>query len=463
MDTPGAIQLISLFFLIVLSGFFSSAETAFAACNRLRMKSMEEEGVKAAARVNKILEQNSKMLSAILVGNNVVNLSASAIATTMATRYFGLPVGVMTGILTLVVLIFGEIVPKTWASVSAEKLALAYSGIIRVWMTVMTPVIFLLDKLSRGILFLFRIDPDAKSQMTENELKTMVDVSHEDGVIETEEREMIYNVFEFSDAVAKDIMIPRVRMVSVDVDDDYKTVMDVFRECMYTRLPVYEGEKDHIIGHINMKDFILCENPENFHVRDILREALFTHEYKKTSDLMVEMRKETANIAFVINEYGTTEGMITLEDLLEEIVGEIRDEYDEDEKELIQAVDERTYLVEASLNLDDLNDAIGSALSSEEYDSVGGVLIEHLDHLPEDGEEVVLEDGTKLKVCGMDQNRIEQVEITLPEPKEAADEEAEDEKESEKEPGKEPAGQEAQPEDEGGEAQPEVETVGEHV
>ncbi len=167
-----------------------------------------------------------------------------------------------------------------------------------------------------------------------------------------------------------------------------------------------------------MKDFILCENPENFHVRDILREALFTHEYKKTSDLMVEMRKETANIAFVINEYGTTEGMITLEDLLEEIVGEIRDEYDEDEKELIQAVDERTYLVEASLNLDDLNDAIGSALSSEEYDSVGGVLIEHLDHLPEDGEEVVLEDGTKLKVCGMDQNRIEQVEVTLPEKQE---------------------------------------------
>ena len=417
MDTPGAIQLVVLIFLVFLSGFFSSAETALTTVNRVRMRNLEEEGNKKAARVNKILEQNSKMLSAILVGNNIVNLSASAIATNLAIRTFNIPVGIATGILTFVILLLGEVVPKTWAMVSSEKLSLAYSGIVYFLMQVLTPIIFIIDTLGHGILFLMHIDPNKReSAMTESELKTYVDVSHEDGVIETEEREMIYNVFEFSDHVAKDIMIPRVRMVTVDIEDSYETILSVFKECMYTRLPVYEEDKDHIVGVINMKDFILCEDPNNFHVRDFLRKAHFTHEFKKTSDLMVEMRKETVNIIFVLNEYGTTEGMITLEDLLEEIVGEIRDEYDEDEKELVQLIGERNYLVEAALSLDDLNDAIGTDIHSEEYDSIGGFIIENLDHLPEDGTEIVLDNGIHLTVRGMDGNRIQQVEILLPEP-----------------------------------------------
>ena len=435
MDTPGALQLTSLIFLIVLSGFFSSAETAFTTCNRIKMKALEDEGNRRAARVGRILEKSSKMLSAILICNNIVNLSASAIATTLTTNYFGLPIGVMTGILTFVILVFGEVVPKTWANVSAEKLSLAYSGVIGATMIVMTPFIFVIDKLSRGILKLIGVDPDKKlDQMTESELKTYVDVSHEDGVIETEEREMIYNVFEFSDAVAKDIMIPKVRMVTVDADAGYSEILGVFRECMYTRLPVYDGDKDNIIGLINMKDFILCEDQESFRARDILRKPVYTHEFKKTSDLLVEMRQETVNVAFVLNEYGETEGMITLEDLLEEIVGEIRDEYDEDEKELIRETGERTWLVEGSISLDDLNDAIGSDLHSEEYDSVGGIIIEHLDSLPTDGTSVTLENGTVLTVKEMDQNRIMQVEIVLPEPVEdneaAEDEEDGDGKES---------------------------------
>ncbi len=428
MDTSDAIplqsfilQLIILVVLILLSGFFSSAETALTTCNRVRMKALEEENDRRARRVNRILEKNSKMLSAILIGNNIVNLSASALATTLASRYLGWPVGVMTGVLTFVVLIFGEVVPKTWASVSSEKLSLAYSGVIEVLMVVLTPLIFVIDAISRGILLLFGIDPNKRDQtITENELKSYVDLSHEDGVIENEEHEMIHNVFEFSDSVAKDIMLPRVRMVTVDINDNYDTVMGVFREFMYTRLPVFEEDPNHIIGVINMKDFILCDDPSSFQVRNFLREALFTHEFKKTSDLMVEMRKETANIAFVLNEYGETEGMITLEDLLEEIVGEIRDEYDEDEKELIQMIGERTYLIEGSVSLDDVNDALETELSSEEYDSIGGFLIEKLDHLPEDGEEVTLEDGTRLKVQSVEQNRIEHVELTLPEKTEEA-------------------------------------------
>ena len=416
MDAPGVIQLIFLIILVILSGFFSSAETALTTVNRVRMRALEEDGSKRAARVNKILENYSKMLSTILIGNNIVNLSAASLTTTLAMKV-NLAVGIATGILTLVVLICGEIIPKTWAMLSSEKLSLAYSGIIYGLMQILTPVIFIIDKLANGILRVMHIDPSKKiTTMTEAELRTYVEVSHEDGVIESEEREMIYNVFDFSDAQAKDIMIPRINMVSVDINDSYSQVMSVFRESMYTRLPVYQDDNDNIIGIINIKDFILCEDEENFHVNDILRDAHYTYEYKKIADLLYELRETTTNVAFVLNEYGVTVGMITLEDLLEEIVGEIRDEYDEDEEELIQEVDERTYLVEGSMKLDDINDELGTELDSEDYDSIGGLIIECLDRLPEDNEEVTLENGIHLQVQGIEQNRIVKVLMTLPEP-----------------------------------------------
>lgn len=408
------VQFAALIVLIFLSSFFSSAETALTTVNRVRMRSLAEEGNKRAIMVNKILDQYSKMLSAILIGNNIVNLSASALATTLAMR-INLAVGIATGILTVTILIFGEIVPKTGAMFSNEKLALLYSGIIYGLMQLLTPVIFIVDKMSQFILKLLHIDPDKKvNTMTESELKTYVDVSHEDGIIETEEREMIYNVFAFSDAVAKDIMIPRIKMVAVSVDDSYDKVLSVFRESMYTRLPVYREDKDNIIGLINIKDFILTERAENFQVQNILREAHYTHEFKKVADLLLEIREKTTYMTFVLNEYGATVGMLTLEDLLEEIVGEIRDEYDEDEEQLIQEVDEHTYLVEASMKLDDINDALGTSFDSEDYDSIGGIMIEYLNHLPDDNEEVRLSDGMTLKVQGIDQNRIAKVLLTLP-------------------------------------------------
>jgi CBS domain containing-hemolysin-like protein len=416
LDAPGVIQLVILIVLVILSGFFSSAETALTTVNRVRMRALEEEGSKRAARVNKILENYSKMLSAILIGNNIVNLSAASLATTLAARIH-LAVGIATGTLTIVVLIFGEIVPKTWAMVSSEKLSLAYSGIIYGLMQLLTPVIFIIDKLANGILRLMHIDPSKRmTTMTEAELRTYVEVSHEDGVIESEEREMIYNVFDFSDALAKDIMIPRINMVTVNVNATYDKVMNVFRESMYTRLPVYQEEKDNIIGFINIKDFILTGNPENFLVKNILRDAHYTYEYKKVADLLYELREKTTSMTFVLNEYGAAVGMITLEDLLEEIVGEIRDEYDADEAELIKEVGERTWLVEGSMKLDDINDRLGTKLDSEDYDSIGGIIIEYLDRLPEDNEEITLDNGIHLKVQGIDQNRIIKVQMTLPEP-----------------------------------------------
>lgn len=416
MDTPGVIQLVVLLFLVLLSGFFSSAETALTTVNRVRMRALEEEGNKRAAKVNKILDNYGKMLSTILIGNNIVNLSASALATTLAMRIH-LTVGIATGILTIVVLLYGEIIPKTWAMLSSEKLSLLYSGIIYALMLILTPVIFIIDKMASVFMKLLRIDPNKKTNtMTETELKTYVDVSHEDGVIESEEREMIYNVFDFSDALAKDIMIPRINMVTVNVNASYEKVMNIFRDSMYTRLPVYEDDKDNIIGLINIKDFILTQDAEHFSVRDILRDGHYTYEYKKIADLMYEIREKTTSVTFVLNEYGATVGMITLEDLLEEIVGEIRDEYDADEAEYIKEVGERTYLVEASMKLDDINDALDTDLDSEDYDSIGGIIIENLDRLPEDNEEVTLENGIRLQVQGIDQNRITKVLMTLPEP-----------------------------------------------
>ncbi len=415
MDTSGVIQLVVLFILIFLSAFFSSAETALSTVNRVRLRTLEEEGNKRAAKVNKILDNYSKMLSAILIGNNIVNLSASSLATTLALQ-INLAVGIATGILTVVVLLCGEIIPKTWAMLNSEKLSLLYSGIIYALMQILTPVIFIVDKMANAVLRLLKIDPNKKiNTMTENELKTYVDVSHEDGVIESEEREMIYNVFDFSDALAKDIMIPRINMVTVNVDSSYKTVLDIFRESMYTRLPVYEEDKDNIIGIINIKDFILTDDENHFCVKDILRDAHYTYEYKKIADLMYEIREKTTSVTFVLNEYGATVGMITLEDLLEEIVGEIRDEYDADEDEYIKELEERVYLVEASMKLDDINDALDTELDSDDYDSIGGIIIEYLDRLPEDNEEVTLKNGIKLKVQGIDQNRIEKVLMTLPE------------------------------------------------
>lgn len=413
MDTDGVIQLVVLLLLVFLSAFFSSAETALTTVNRVRLKTLADEGNKRAQTALDVLDKYSKMLSAILIGNNIVNIAASSLATTLAIRIH-LVVGIATGALTLMVLVFGEIIPKNVAKVYSEKLALFYASVIAWLMQIMTPVIFLIDKLAGGVMKLLHIDTSKRTAMTETELRTYVEVSHEDGVIESEEREMIYNVFDFSDAVARDIMIPRIDMATVSEDAGYDEVMELFTECMYTRLPVYQEDKDNIIGLINIKDFILVKDKEQFRISKIMRNTYYTYEFKKTADLLIEMREKRANVSVVLNEYGAAVGMITLEDLLEEIVGEIRDEYDEDEEEFIQQIDKRVYLVEGGMKLSDINDELGTELESEDYDSIGGLLIENLDRLPEDGETIVTAQNVTLQVQGVNQNRIVKVLMTLP-------------------------------------------------
>lgn len=416
MDTATIIQGITLVILLGLSAFFSSAETSLTTISQVKVRTLIENGNRNAQKLQKVTEQHGKMLSTILIGNNIVNISASSLATTLAISLWGnYAVGIVTGVLTLLVLLFGEILPKNVAMIKAEALALFYAPIIYSLMWILTPVIFIIDHIAGFFMKLLHIDPGKKNLMTENELRTYVDVSHEDGVIESEEKEIINNLFDFSDSVAKDIMIPRIDMVTIEENAGYDELMAVFRECMYTRIPVYKDDRDNIIGLVNIKDFILVNDVETFRVADIIRDAYYTYEFKKTADLLMEMKETTNNVAFVLSEYGACAGMITLEDLLEEIVGEIRDEYDEDEDEFIKKVGKDAYLIDGNRKLDDINDELDTELESEDYDSIAGLVLQILDRMPTVGEEVTTPDGIRIKVETVHQNRITKVLLRLPE------------------------------------------------
>lgn len=416
MDIRSVItQVIILILLLSCSAFFSSSETALTTVSKIRMRSLAEEGDRRAARVLQLTDNSAKMLSAILIGNNVVNLSASSLATTMAINIFGsTAAGVATGILTVLILIFGEISPKTMATIRAERIALRFCNIIWVIMKVMTPVIFIINHLAMFVIRLAGVKPsEGKQAMTESELRTIVDVSHESGVIETEEKEMINNVFDFGDALAKEVMVPRIDMTFLQVDSTYDEILEIFREDHFTRLPVYEESTDDVIGILNIKDLLLCDR-EHFSVRSLMREPYFTYEHKHTAELLVEMRNSSINIAIVLDEYGTTAGLLTLEDLIEEIVGEIRDEYDYDEEDPIQKISENEYLVEGSMNLQDVCDALDIRLESDDYDSIGGYMIGLLDHLPKIRESVTTPDGLFFQVRAKNKHRIEKIYVRLP-------------------------------------------------
>ena len=427
MGPSDAIQLVVLVILLALSAFFSSAETALTTVNRLRVRALVDDGDTRAITLSKVIDDPGKLLSAILIGNNIVNISASSIATLLATNFFGSAgAGIATGVMTFLVLIFGEVTPKTLASLKAEKISLKYAKTIYVLMIVFTPLIFILDLLSGGILRLFGIDPDKRDDtVTEEDLRTIVEAGHEDGVLETEEHKMINNVFDFGDHQAKDIMVPRVDMCFLKLNATYEDFMELYKREKFTRIPVYEETRDNVIGILNVKDLLLYDQDQEFHVKDFLRKAYYTYEFKNTSELMVEMRKNSISIAIVLDEYGATAGLVTLEDLLEEIVGDIRDEFDEAEAEEVQQLGENEYLVEGACKLEDLNDMIGLGIESEDYDSIGGVAIDALQHLPGEGEEVTLENGVRLIVEKVDKNRIEKVHLFLPE-KTSDEEEAEE-------------------------------------
>ena len=413
-------DIIVLIVLLLLSAYFSSAETSFTMTNKIRMRSLADNGNRRAKRVLRILDDQHKMLSTILVGNNIVNLSASSLSTMIAVKLLGnYGAGIATFIITFLILIVGEISPKTMATIYSEKLALAFSGSIWFLMWVLTPIVVIVNLVSKGLLNILGINTNlTKPVMTEGELKTIVDVGHEDGVIESGERKIIYNLFDFSDAMAKEIMVPHIDMVVIEVTASYDDLMKLYRKEKVTRIPVYENTSDNIIGFINMKDILLIDDPSKFSIRKIMRQPYYTHEHKNISELLMEMRERHINIAIVLDEYGNAAGMITMEDLLEEIVGEIRDEYDDDEVDMIRKATDTEYIVDGGTPLDDINEAFGLELESEDYDTIGGYLIGLSDSFPKNGQIFVLDGGIRIRVSKIENNRIVLLRFYLPRAKE---------------------------------------------
>ncbi|VYU64051.1 DUF21 domain-containing protein [Clostridium tertium] len=406
-------QIILLVILLVMSGFFSMSETALMALSKIRIRHMVDEGVKGAKLVEKLTEDPSRLLGAILIGNNIVNIGASALATSIAVKTIGESgVGLVTVIMTILVLIFGEITPKSIAKQNSEKVALRVSKIINIVVKIFRPFIFIFTAISSLFIRLLGGDPKATEPfITEEELKTMVGVSEEEGVLEDVEKEMIFNVFEFADAQVKDVMVQRVDVVAVDMNATYDEVIDIIKTEQFSRIPVYNQTIDDVIGILNVKDLIIAfESKENFKVSDYMREPYYTYEFKRITELFNEMKNTRNHMAVVLDEYGGNVGIVTIEDLIEEVVGEIEDEYDDEVDDEIIVVKEDEYIVDGSARLDHIGELIGVTMESEEFDSVGGLVIGELGRFPEQDEEVKI-NNIKFIVEEIDKNRIKKVRI----------------------------------------------------
>lgn len=414
MDSVLLVQLVVLVILLMGSAFFSASETALMSISKIDARHMVDQNIKNAKIVSKLVEDPNKLLGAILVGNNIVNIGASSLATVVATDIFeSAGPGIATGVMTLLVLIFGEITPKSLSTQKSQEVACFVARPISLVVLILTPVVKVLMFISNLMIRLFggKIDT-SKPFITTDELKTIVTVSHEEGVLEEEEKEMIYNVFGFGDSYTKDVMIPRTDMIAVDVNATYDEIIELYKQEQFSRMPVYQESHDNIIGVIYMKDLLLKQfDPKDFVISDFLRDVYFVHEFKRIDELFKEMRSKKIGMAIVVDEYGGTSGIVTLEDLIEEIVGDIDDEYDMTEDSFVKIADQE-YLVDGSFRISDFNDELNLDISSNEFDSIGGFIIGLLDRFPDEGEVVVYDDIT-FKVEETMNNRINKLRILL--------------------------------------------------
>lgn len=412
MSPSDSWQFVLLVVLLSFSAFFSASETALMSLSKIRIRHLVDENVKGAERIQQLINNPSKLLGAILIGNNVVNIGASALMTAMAIAYFGeAGVGIATAVMTIIVLIFGEITPKSLAAQNSERVSFAVSRPIKAITVLLSPIIFVMTKITDFIIMMLGGRPSGKQvTITEDELKTIVNVSHEEGVLEVEERKMIHNVFEFGDTMAKDVMTQRTNMISIDVNCTYEELTNLFKQEQFSRVPVYEESFDQIIGIITIKDYVFeIEDTENFNLRNYIRKPLFTYEYKYTSELLSEMQAARAQMAIVLDEYGGTAGIVTVEDLIEEIVGEIVDEYDELEKE-IEVIREDEYVLDGGIKIDEVNEMIGKHFESAHFDTIGGLMIELAGKLPQEGD-LITSEGVQFIIEQVDKNRIERIRI----------------------------------------------------
>ena len=430
MDTDGSItQLIFLAVLIFLSALFSSAETAFLSTNKIRLRNLQEEGEKKADLVLFMLDNQNKLISALLVGNNIVNIGSSALATKMATEAFGnAGVGIATGIMTLLVLVFGEVIPKNLAAAHAETWAMFIAPFIRLVSFVLTPVVFLLTKLSDFVVDFSKSDGVEDPTITEDEVKILVNVGQEEGVLDESESEMINSIFEFDETVVKAIMVPRIDIVAVDVEDSINEALRIIVDGGHSRIPAYEESIDNIVGILYAKDIFahLDADFDTMKVKELLRPAYYIPETKKVSDLLNELRLKKVHMAIILDEYGGTNGLVTIEDLIEEIIGDIQDEYDV-EDDLIVMHGEDHLVADARAPIGDVEDAFDVELDEEiledsEADTIGGLAFEHLGGIPAVGDEVTV-GRFLIRIVDVSGRRISKVEILLLPPEEEETEE----------------------------------------
>ncbi|GKU27341.1 HlyC/CorC family transporter [Clostridium folliculivorans] len=405
---------IILVILLALSSFFSAAETALMSLSKIRIRHLVEENIKGAKLVEKLTEEPNKLLGSILIGNNVVNIGASALATTVTARLVKSDWGVAiaTAVMTILILIFGEITPKSLAKQKSEAVSLRVIGPISLVVSILKPFVWIFNKIALFFIKILGGETTINQQfITEEELKTIVNVSEEEGVLEIEEKQMIYNVFEFGDLQVKDVMVQRIDIIAASVKVTYEEIIQIIKDEQFSRIPVYGETIDDILGVLNVKDLILAEDVNNnFSVKDYMRIPLYTFEFKKITELFSEMKKTRNHMAVVLDEYGGTVGIVTIEDLVEEIVGEIEDEYDDETDKHIEVVKEDEYIVDGSMRINDLNELIGTKIESEEFDSIGGFIIGQIGKMPEENEEVSYL-NTRFVVEEVERNRIKKVRI----------------------------------------------------
>ncbi|HAD23524.1 MAG TPA: HlyC/CorC family transporter [Kandleria vitulina] len=421
MEPSQTIMIVAFLVLIMLSAFFSSAETSFMAVSKIRIKTLaEEENSRRAQLVQKLLDNNEQLLSTILVGNNLVNIAASSLTTSFVISIFGnegIGVALATGFVTLMILIFGEITPKTLASNNAEKFVLAFAPIISFFRIVFMPIVFILNVFTHIMMKAFGDLSSTGPTVTQEDLKTIVNVSHEEGVLEDDERKMLHNIFAFGETEIKEIMTPRIHVEDVKDDISYDELIDFLKNCQFSRIPVYRNEdSDDIVGVLNIKDLLLADvDQEQFDIKNYMREPYFVYEFNQISDVFESMRKDHVTLAVVLDEYGVMSGIVSLEDIVEEIVGEIDDEYDQEDDDVVALADNQ-FLLDGSLDIDEVNEECGTSFESEEFESIGGLVLGAVGGVPEINQKVVIDNGLFV-IEKIEKNRIETLRLTVMEDK----------------------------------------------
>ena len=411
MDSSSVSQIIALVFLVAMSAVFSSSETAITSVSKIKVRQLDQKDNKNAHLLKKLHDNMQTTISTILIGNNIVNIAASSIATILFTNIFHQNGALIsTVVMTVFVLIFGEVLPKTIAQYKNKSVALKFSRFIYLLTIVFKPIVKVLNLLTRLIIKLFVGEDEDSSTLTEEELKTLVEVSEEEGVLKNQETEIMINALELKETLAVDIMTPRTSMASVDIEDAENDLKEIIKNITYSRIPVYEDNIDDIIGVLHIKELAhkIIEDDRDFKVRDILKPAFYAYEYIPVVDLFKQMRTKNISISIIIDEYGGTSGIVTMEDILEELVGEIDDEYDH-EKEVTKLSDNE-YLVDPEMRIDEVNERFDLDIQSDKFDSIGGFVIELLDRMPKSKDEVEFE-NLKFVVVNVDKRKITQLMI----------------------------------------------------